>query len=70
MTSSAGREKLETAWGVPLSGKVGTTAVHMLSKVETGEIKTLYIMGEDPMMSDPDVGHVHHCLESLNFPVA
>jgi formate dehydrogenase alpha subunit len=69
VTVQGAREKFEAAWGVPLSGEVGTTVVHMLNKAETGEIKALYIMGENPMMSDPDVGHVRHCLESVGFLV-
>jgi formate dehydrogenase alpha subunit len=69
VTSSAARKKFEAAWGVPLSDQVGTTVVHMLNKAETGEIRALYIMGENPMMSDPDVGHVRRCLESVDFLV-
>ena len=69
VTSSAARKKFEDAWGVPLPAKVGTTVVHMLNKAETGEIKALYIMGENPMMSDPDVGHVRTCLEKVDFLV-
>jgi len=69
VTVQGAQTKFEDAWGVPLSGEIGTTVVHMLSKAERGEIKALYIMGENPMMSDPDVGHVRHCLESVDFLV-
>jgi len=63
------REKFEKAWGVPLSDKVGITLVEMLNKAEKGEIKAMYIMGENPMVSDPDVNHVEKCLKSLDFLV-
>jgi formate dehydrogenase alpha subunit len=69
VTVQGAKEKFEDAWGVPLSDEIGTTVVHMLNKAETGEIKALYIMGENPMMSDPDVTHVRRCLESVDFLV-
>src|SRR5512137_2009916 len=39
----------------------------MMSGVLEGKIKSLYILGEDPVMSDPDTKHIRHCLESLDF---
>ena len=69
VTVQSAREKFEQAWGVLLPRDIGTTVVHMLNKAETGEIRALYIIGENPMMSDPDVGHVRHCLESVDFLV-
>jgi len=69
VTLEASQKKFEEAWGVPLSNKVGTTVVEMLNKAEKGEIKAMYIMGENPMVSDPDVNHVKKCLESLDFLV-
>ncbi len=69
VTKEEVRAKFEKAWGVPLSGEVGLTVVHMLNRAETGEVRAMYIIGENPMMSDPDVGHVKKCLESLDFLV-
>jgi predicted molibdopterin-dependent oxidoreductase YjgC len=69
VTLDAVRLKFEQAWGVPLSGEIGTTVVHMFNKAETGEVKALYVIGENPVMSDPDAGHVRHCLESLDLLV-
>ena len=63
------REKFEQAWGVPLDNKVGLTLTEMLPKAETGEIRALYVMGENPMLSDPDANHAEHCLRSLDFLV-
>jgi formate dehydrogenase alpha subunit len=63
------REKFERAWGVKLPLEVGTTLVEMINAAETGETKAMYIMGENPMLSDPDVNHVEKCLKSLDFLV-
>ncbi|MEA3345752.1 MAG: formate dehydrogenase subunit alpha [Chloroflexota bacterium] len=69
VTDPAAREKFEQAWGVKLSPKVGLTVVEMINAAETGEVKAMYIMGENPMMSDPDIKHVEECLKSLDFLV-
>ena len=69
VTNEASRKKFEKAWGVALPGEIGTTVIHMFNKAETGDIKAIYVIGENPMMSDPDVGHVRHCLEKLEFLV-
>jgi len=69
VTLEASQKKFEEAWGVPLSNKVGLTMTEMIPKAETGEIRALYIMGENPLLSDPDLSHVEHCLRSLEFLV-
>ena len=69
VTDPAAREKFERAWGVGLSPTVGTTVVEMINAAETGEIKAVYVLGENPMLSDPDVNHVEKCLRSLDFLV-
>ena len=63
----AARRKFEEAWGVPLSNKPGITLIEMLNGV--GDIKAMYIMGENPMLSDPDSNHTERCLRSLDFLV-
>jgi len=61
---------LEKAWGAKISGKKGLTLTEMVNSMEEpGGIKGLYIMGEDPMMSDPDLNHAKKCFESLEFLV-
>jgi len=70
VTDPAARQKFEAAWGVPLPDQVGLTVVEILKAVETGEIRCLYIMGEDPMISDPDLNHVRHALQRAEFVVA
>ena len=69
VTLEASQKKFEEAWGVPLPNKVGLTVVEMINAAETGKIKAMYIMAENPMVSDPDVNHVKKCLESLDFLV-
>jgi predicted molibdopterin-dependent oxidoreductase YjgC len=61
------RNKFEAAWGVPLSPKVGLTVTEMMPAAGEGKIKALYILGEDPVMSDPDSNHIRHCLEACEF---
>lgn len=63
------RKKFEKAWDVPLSEKPGLTVVEMINKAAKGEIKALYIMGENPMMSDPNITQVKKALENLEFLV-
>jgi len=69
VTLEAARLKFEEAWGAPLSAKIGMTATEMIPGILDGKVKALYILGEDPIMSDPDTNHVRHCLESCDFIV-
>ena len=62
--------KFEQAWGVELAGlEPGLKATQCFEAMGRGEIKGLYIFGEDPVRTDPDTGHVLHALESLEFLV-
>jgi formate dehydrogenase alpha subunit len=63
------RQKFEAAWGVPLSNKIGMTVTELIPAILTGKTKALYIMGEDPLMSDPDTNHIRHCLDECDFIV-
>ncbi len=69
VTNSEIREKFEKAWGVSLSPNVGLTVVEMINAVEEGKLKGLYILGENPMLSDPDSNHVEKALDDLEFLV-
>ena len=62
-------KKFEEAWGVRLSRKVGLTILEMFSAIEEGRVKAMLIMGENPMLSDPDIQHVEESLKSLDFLV-
>ncbi len=52
-----------------LSSKPGLTVTEMFSSAENGKVKALYIMGENPLLSDPDLNHIKHCVEALDFLV-
>jgi formate dehydrogenase (NADP+) alpha subunit len=64
------REKMAKAWGVSdLPGNVGLTMLEAMAAATKGQIKGLYIMGENPMLSEPDIHHVEQELKSLEFLV-
>ena len=63
------RAKFERAWGVSLPVKPGLTVVEMVNAAADGTLKGLYIMGENPMLSDPDINHVEEALKNLDFLV-
>jgi len=52
------RKKFEAAWNAKLSPKPGLTIMEMMEAAGRGTIKAIYIMGENPMLSDPDLQHV------------
>jgi len=62
------RKKFEDAWRVKLPSKPGLTIVEMINAAGNN-IKAIYIMGENPMLSDPDINHVKEQLEKLDFLV-
>jgi len=65
----AAHEKFAKAWNAdPLSGKVGMTVTEMIPAAGKS-IKALYIMGENPILSDADGHHVEKCLSALDFMV-
>ena len=69
VTVEDAQKKFETAWGVPLSNKVGLTVTEMMPGILTGKVHALYILGEDPIMSDPDSAHIRECMEACDFVV-
>ncbi|MFW6081261.1 MAG: molybdopterin oxidoreductase family protein, partial [Desulfosalsimonas sp.] len=61
---------MEKAWNVSgLSDKPGMPVTEMIPKAHSGEIKALYIIGENPMVSDPDLNHAEESLSNLDFMV-
>jgi formate dehydrogenase alpha subunit len=61
--------KFVEAWGKTGPAKVGLTIVEMLNAAEAGQVKGMFILGENPMMTDPDINHVRKCLDNLDFLV-
>jgi len=55
--------KFEKAWGVPLNPVKGLTVTETIPAILSDKVKLLYIMGENPIVSDPDTAHVKHALE-------
>jgi formate dehydrogenase alpha subunit len=69
VTEAALQQKFEKAWNAKLSNKVGLTVVEMMNAADEGKVKALYIMGENPMVSDPNLSHVQKALEAVDFLV-
>jgi formate dehydrogenase alpha subunit len=63
------RQKFEQAWGVSLSPKTGLTATEMMDAAVSGKLKALYIMGENPIITDANMHHTIKSLDSLDFLV-
>jgi len=66
-------EKFEKAWNIEPGGlnrKLGLTTTEILGAVGKGGVRSLYIMGENPMMSEPNLNHTRHQMEQLEFVVA
>ena len=63
------RKKFEEAWGVELSPKPGLTATEMMNAALEGTLKAMYIMGENPVITDPNLHHTVKALNSLDFLV-
>jgi formate dehydrogenase alpha subunit len=64
------RQKFAAAWNVPLarlSPTPGLTVTEMMNGVAHGRIKALFIMGENPMLSDPNLNHVRKALQQIDF---
>ena len=63
------RTKFEQLWGATLDPKPGLTVVEIMDAVHEGTIRGMYIMGENPAMSDPDVAHARAALAELEHLV-
>ena len=59
----------EAAWGTPLSRRPGYKVPEMFDAAVAGELKAMYIFGEDVAQTDPDSAHVARALEALEFLV-
>ena len=66
------RERFAKAWNVPLTqldDKPGLTVVEVIKGIIAGQVKGMYIMGENPAMSDPDADHAREALAKLDMLV-
>ncbi len=70
VADEAARARMAEAWGVTdLSARPGLTATAMVPKAHDGELKAFYIIGENPLVSDPDLNHAEKSLKKLDFLV-
>ncbi len=65
----ASRERFEKLWGATLDPKPGLTVVEIVHAILHGDINGMYIMGENPAMSDPDAHHAREALAKLDMLV-
>jgi formate dehydrogenase alpha subunit len=61
------KEKFEAAWGCTLNPTPGKTLTEIIPAAYEGQIKAIYLMGENPSLSDPDATHVREALKKLEF---
>lgn len=63
------RNKFSAAWGKPIPEQPGLTVGEMMEAADQGSIKGMYIVGENPIISDADANHAEKALNSLDFLV-
>lgn len=63
------KEKFEAAWGCALSQHPGLTLTEIFDAAHEGRIKAIYLVGENPVLSDPNASHVEEALKRLDFLV-
>jgi formate dehydrogenase major subunit len=72
VSNAASRQRFETAWGLQpgtLDDRPGLTVVEVMNAIKAGTVRGMYIMGENPAMSDPDASHARESLAALEHLV-
>ena len=69
VSDEASRGKFETAWGVKLPGKRGLTVPEIIDAIDRRKIKALYLVGENILLSDPDINRLKNALAKLELLV-
>ncbi len=69
VTVDAVQEKFEKAWNAKMPNKVGLKIPEMFAGAHEGKVKAMYILGENPVLTDPDANHIRGALEHLEFLV-
>ena len=67
--NASAHEKFEAAWGRPLDAKPGLTVTEIVGSALKGGVRGMYMMGENPFLSDPNVNKVRKALAALEFLV-
>ncbi len=68
-TDAEVRARFEAAWGAPILPRRGWHLTQMFEAMDRGELRTLYVIGENPAQSEADVGHARKLLQGLDFLV-
>ncbi|MEW5987065.1 MAG: formate dehydrogenase subunit alpha [Chloroflexota bacterium] len=63
------RTRFEQVWGTVLNPRPGLTATEMVDGALDGRVRAMFVLGENPMMSEPNQNHARHALEQLEFLV-
>ncbi|MFH2007711.1 MAG: formate dehydrogenase subunit alpha [bacterium] len=69
VTDPAVRRKFEQAWGVSLNPDNGLTVVEIMAAAVAGGVRGMYVLGENPFLSDPHTAKVRKGLSTLDFLV-
>ncbi len=69
VTNPRARRKFQRAWGKRLPQRAGLTVMDMMDRAYEGKLKAMYVMGENPLLSDPDLAHVREAAGRLDFLV-
>jgi formate dehydrogenase major subunit/formate dehydrogenase alpha subunit len=69
VTSEEVQKKFDGAWGLTSNNRVGMTITEMMPGILEEKVHALYILGEDPVKSDPDTNHIRKCLQVVDFLV-
>jgi formate dehydrogenase alpha subunit len=69
VTSPEVRQRFEQAWHTALSPDPGLTVTEMVDAALTGAVRAMIVMGENPLMSEPNLSHAEHALHALDFIV-
>jgi formate dehydrogenase alpha subunit len=69
VSNASARSNFEKSWGTALPDKPGLTVVEIMHSIEKGTIKLLYIMGENPALSDPNINRTIKALADIDFLV-
>ncbi len=69
ISNEANVKRFEKAWNRKLDRKMGLRIPEMLDMAFYGKLRAMYIMGEDPVLTDPDSNHVRMALKNLDFLV-
>jgi predicted molibdopterin-dependent oxidoreductase YjgC len=63
------QEKFENLWGISLNSQAGLTATEMVDAAYTGAVRAMFVVGENPMLSEPNQAHTRQALEKAEFLV-